>query len=129
MSRPQYKNLAACLGTARAVQLAGLDMKRRAGQVLRALVAKIAFDHVEHLRNALVEVNRDGRAGRHDEVEHDRPKRVIRVANRQGDASLAREKEAIGLDLRRDNLLIEHGVSCVSFWPQIITLPSPAKRY
>jgi hypothetical protein len=49
VSRPELESLAAFLGGARAVQPAGLDVKRRAGQVLLALVDKITFDYVEQL--------------------------------------------------------------------------------
>ena len=45
VSRPEHENLAALLGAVRAVQLARLDVKRRAGQVLLALVDKITFHH------------------------------------------------------------------------------------
>jgi len=44
---PQHKNLAALFGAVRAVQLAGLDMKRRARPVLLALVDKVPFNYVE----------------------------------------------------------------------------------
>jgi len=116
VSRPEHKNLAALLGAVRAMQLAGLGVKRRAGQVLLALVDKITFDHVEHLRNARVEVWRDDRAWLQDEVEHNRAKRVIHVSDGQGDVPLAWEGEALRLDLRRENLLVEHGVLICSVW-------------
>lgn len=67
-NRPEHENVAALLRGVRAVHLACLDVKRRPGQVLLALVDKIAFDHVEHLRNPFMDVRRDDRAGLHDEV-------------------------------------------------------------
>ncbi len=66
-------------------------------------------------------MRRDDRAGPHEEVEHHRPKRVSRVADRQGDVSLAREREAIGLDLRCDNLLIEHAALLCFVWPTMLS--------
>ena len=66
MSRPEHENLAALLGGVRAVQPASLDVQRRAGQVLLALIDKITLDHVEHFSNACVEVRRDDRAWLHE---------------------------------------------------------------
>jgi hypothetical protein len=45
------------------VQLAGLDVQRRAGLVVLVVVGEIAFEHVEHLDHALVEVCRDHSPG------------------------------------------------------------------
>src|SRR5262245_8470858 len=61
--RPEHENLAAFLGSVRAVHVAGLVVKRRAGRVLLALVDEITFKHIERLLKALVEVGRDDRAG------------------------------------------------------------------
>ena len=55
------------------MRLPGLDVKRRAGQVLLALVNKITFHYVEDPRNALVEVRRDDRTRTHDQVQHHPP--------------------------------------------------------
>src|SRR5258708_10610857 len=73
-------------------------------------VDELTFYHVERLGDALVEVCRDYRAWLHYDVQHHRPKRVILVADSEGDVSFARERKPIGLDLRGGNFLIVHVV-------------------
>ena len=90
-SRPKHENVAALFGRMRPVCLAGLDMQRRARQVLLAFVDEVSFDDVEHLGDMLVNMHRDDRGGLHNQVQHDRPERVIFVANCQRDVSLVRE--------------------------------------
>ena len=74
-----------------------------------SLVDELTIYHVERLGDALVEVRWDYRAGLHNDVQDHRPKRVILVANSEGDVPFARERKSIGLDLRGWNFLIVQG--------------------
>src|SRR5262245_24827520 len=58
---------------------------------------------------------RNDRAGAHTDVQHDRPQRVIRVADPQRDVALTGERETIRLELIVEYFLIDHDtVSCAS---------------
>ena len=98
--------------------LAGLEMQRSASLVLLALVGEVALSHIERLGHALVEMRRNDRAGAHTDVQHDRPQRVIRVADPQRDVALTGERETIRLELIVEYFLINHDtVSCASKSP------------
>src|SRR5262249_48338032 len=51
---------------------------------------------------------RNDRAGAHTDVQHDRPQRVIRVADPQRDVALTGERETIRLELIVEYFLIDH---------------------
>src|SRR5215467_758920 len=93
-------------------------MQRSAGLVLLALVGEVALSHIERLGHAFVEMRRNDRAGAHTDVQHDRPQRVIRVADPQRDVALTGERETIRLELIVEYFLIDHDtVSCASKSP------------
>src|SRR6516225_112779 len=106
--RPEDEKLASILRGVRAMCLAGLEMQRSAGLVLLALVGKVALDHIERLGHAFVEMCRNDRAGVHNDVQHHRPQRVIRVAHLQRDVALTGEGETIRLELTVEYFLIDH---------------------
>src|SRR5262249_52040834 len=83
-------------------------MQRSAGLVLLALVGEVALSHIERLGHAFVEMRRNDRAGAHTDVQHDRPQRVIRVADPQRDVALTGERETIRLELIVEHFLIDH---------------------
>src|SRR6516225_8776650 len=83
-------------------------MQRSAGLVLLALVGKVTLSHIERLGHAFVEMCRNHRAGVHSDVQHYRPKRVIRVADLQRDVALTGEGETIRLELTVKYFLIDH---------------------
>ena len=67
------------------------------------------------------------RPGGLNKGKHHRPKRVIRVANRKRDVSLAREGKTISLDMRHDNFLIQHdALLCFSATGEYRTGKGPA---
>src|SRR6516165_8750827 len=105
---PEDEKLASILSGVRAVCLAGLEMQRSAGLVLLALIGEVALSHIERLGHAFVEMCRNDRAGAHTDVQHDRPQRVIRVADPQRDIALTGERETIRLELTVDYFLIDH---------------------
>src|SRR5262249_8023615 len=82
-----------------AVCLAGFEMQRSAGLILLALVGEVALSNIERLGHAFVQMGRNNRAGVHNDVQHDRPQRVICVADPQRDVALAGERETIRLEL------------------------------
>src|SRR5215471_8439235 len=92
----------------RSMYVAGFEMQRSAGLVLLAFIREVALDHVERLGHTFVEVFRNDRAWLHDEVQHHRPERVVRVADRQRDITLTREGETIGLELTFQYFLVDH---------------------
>jgi hypothetical protein len=55
-------------------------------------------------------VFRDDRAWLHDEVQHHRPERVVRVPNRQRDVTLTRKRETIGFELTFQYFLVDHDI-------------------
>src|SRR2546421_43750 len=77
----------------------GFEMQRSAGLVLFALIGEVALGHIERLGHAFVEMCRNGRAGVHNYVQHDRAQRVVGVADSQRDVALTRERETIRLEL------------------------------
>src|SRR5262245_59119328 len=98
-------------------------MQRSAGRVLLALVDEVALNHIERLGHAFVEMCRSDRAGAHSDVQHYRPQRVVRVADRQRDVALAWEGETIRLELTVEYFLIDHDTvsrfeesPCRSIW-------------
>src|SRR5262245_17544086 len=94
-------------------------MKRSAGLVLLALIGEVALGHIERLGHAFVEMCRNGRAGVHNYVQHDRAQRVVGVADSQRDVALTRERETIRLELIVEYFLINHDtVSCASKSPR-----------
>src|SRR5262245_43918588 len=115
---PEDEKLASIFSGVRAVCLAGLEMQRSAGLVLLALIGEVALSHIERLGHAFVEMCRNDRAGAHTDVQHDRPQRVIRVADPQRDVALTGERETIRLELIVEYFLINHDtVSCASKSP------------
>src|SRR5262245_36754252 len=115
---PEDEKLASIFSGVRAVCLAGLEMQRSAGLVLLALIGEVALSHIERLGHAFVEMCRNDRAGAHTDVQHDRPQRVIRVADPQRDVALTGERESIRLELIVEYFLIDHDtVSCASKSP------------
>jgi hypothetical protein len=75
----------------RAVFLTGLEMQRSASLVLLAFVDEVALNDVKRLGHALVKVCGNGRIRLHDDVQHHRPQRVVRVANGQRNVALTLE--------------------------------------
>ena len=73
--------------------VAGLEMQRSASLVLLAFVGEVALNHIERLGHALVKVCRNGRIRLHDDVQHHRPQRVVRVADGQRNVALTLEGE------------------------------------
>src|SRR6516162_9262350 len=112
---PEDEKLASILSGVRAVCLAGLEMQRSAGLVLLALVGEVALSHIERLGHAFVEMCRNDRAGAHTDVQHDRPQRVIRVADPQRDVALTGERETIRLELIVEYFLIDHDTVSLCF--------------
>src|SRR6516165_4389163 len=106
--RPEDEKLASILSGVWAVCLARLEMQRSASLVLLALVGEVPLSHIERLGHAFVEMCRNDRAGVHNDVQHDRPQRVIRVAHLQRDVALTGEGETIRIELTVEYFLIDH---------------------
>src|SRR6516165_1688171 len=106
--RPEDEKLASILRGVWAVCLARLEMQRSASLVLLALVGEVPLSHIERLGHAFVEMCRNDRAGVHNDVQHDRPQRVIRVAHLQRDVALTGEGETSRLELTVEYFLIGH---------------------
>src|SRR5215813_965931 len=105
-------------------------MQRSASLVLLALVGEVALGHIERLGHAFVEMCRNDRAGAHTDVQHDRPQRVIRVADLQRDVALTGERETIGLELIVEYFLIDHDtVSCASKSPPADLISEAARLF
>src|SRR5262245_21415546 len=105
---PEDEQPASVLGGVRTMRLAGLEMQRSAGLVLLALVDEVALNNIKRLGHAFVEMCRNDRVGFQADVHYDRPQRVIRIANAQGDVALTGEGETIGLELTVEYFLIDH---------------------
>src|SRR5215467_4349143 len=83
------------------------------GLVILVLVVAVVLRDLECLGHVFVEMCRNDRAGLHTDVQHDRPQRVIRVADLQRDVALTGEGETIRLELTVKYFLIYHDtVSC-----------------
>src|SRR6516162_9722435 len=88
-------------------------MQRSASLVLLAFVGEVALNHIERLGHALVKVCRNGRIRLHDDVQHHRPQRVVRVADGQRNVALTLEGETIRVELTTNYFLVDHvSVSC-----------------
>src|SRR5262249_16935762 len=82
------------------------------------------------LGHAFVEMCRNDRAGAHTDVQHDRPQRVIRVADPQRDVALTGERETIRLELIVEYFLIDHDtVSCASKSPPADLISGAARVF
>src|SRR5262249_6408934 len=104
----------------RSVYVAGFEMQRSASLVLLALVGEIALDDVECLGHPFVEVFRNNRSWLHDEMQHHRPERVVRVADRERYVTLARKGETIGLKLIFQYFLVDHDALTIPLRPPIL---------
>src|SRR5262249_41247566 len=111
-------------------------MQRSAGLILLALVAEVALNHIKRFRHAFVQMCRNDRTRLHDEVQHYRPQRVVRVAHCERDIALTGEGEPIGLELTLKYFLVDHdAISCfdanLSWAPtlqRVCGFPTPARR-